>query len=231
VGVEWCNLYHGAPGLADISGTDASAQGFKAGVQGLPGWSSRFDWGNDAAWEQDFKFLTAPGGGTDSYWADNVHFGFFAGHGSSGALYFGSQIDDHQMLASDARWGDGILNWIVLHACQTMQANFAWDVWCDSFQGLHEMFGFHTNTEGSTPPLGSRFAFWASCMWPFIGAFDLRTAWRLACSECFDASVENAVIYANQGGTDTQNDHIPGFGSVSSDPTSPNVWVYSKQSC
>lgn len=231
VGVEWCNLYHGAPGLPDISGTDASAQGFKALIQSLPGWSSRFDWGNDAAWEQDFKFLTAPGGGTDSYWADNVHFAFFAGHGSSGAFYFGSQVDDHQMLAGDARWGDGILNWIVLHACQTMRANFAWDVWCDSFRGLHEMFGFHTNTEGSTPPLGSRFAFWASLMWPFIGAFDLRTAWRLACSECFDTSVENAVIYANQSGTDTQNDHLPGFGHVSSDPTSPNVWVYSKQSC
>jgi hypothetical protein len=231
VGVEWCNLYNGAPGLADISGTDTSAQGFKARIQSLPGWSSRFDWGNDAAWEQDFKFLTAPSGGTDSYWADNVHFAFFAGHGSSGAFYFGSQADDHQILASDARWGDGILNWIVLHACQTMRANFAWDVWCDSFRGLHEMFGFHTNTEGSTPPLGSRFAFWASCVWPFIRAFDLRTGWRLACSECFDTSVENAVIYADQSGTDTQNDHLPGFGFVSADPISPNVWVYSKQSC
>lgn len=93
------------------------------------------------------------------------------------------------------------------------------------------MFGFHTNTEGSPPPLGSRFAFWAGLSLPIIGAFDLRTAWRLACSECFDASVENAVIYANQAGTDTQNDHLPGFGQVSADPSSPNVWVYSKQSC
>ena len=231
VGVEWCNNYNGAPGLPDISGTDASAQGFKSAIAALPNWSSRFDWGNDAAWEEDFKFLSAPGGGGDSYWADNVHFAFFAGHGGSGAFYFGSQVDDHQMRAQDARWGDGTLNWIVLHACQTMQANFVWDVWCDSFRGLHEMFGFHTNTEGSTPPLGSRFAFWASFAWPLIGAFDLRTAWRLACSECFDSSVENAVIYANQAGTDTQNDHLLGFGYVSPDPASPNVWVYSKQSC
>jgi len=228
VGVEWCNLYNGAPGLADISGTDASAQGFKNRIRSLSGWSSRFDWGNDSAWEQDFKFMTAPGGGTDSYWADNVHFAFFAGHGNSGAFYFGSQVDDHQMQAADAHWGDGILNWMVLHACQTMRANFAWTVWCDSFRGLHQMFGFHTNTEGSTPPLGSRFALWASLPWFW---FDLRTAWRLACSECFDASMENAVIYANQGGTDTQNDHLTGFGHVSADPTSPNVWVYSKQSC
>ncbi len=232
VGVEWCNLYHGAPGLADISGTDTSAQGFRSGIQGLPSWSSRFDWGNDAAWEQDFKSSTAPGGGTDSYWADNIHLAFFAGHGSSGAFYFGSQVDDHQMVAEDARWGDGMLNWIVLHACQTMRANFMWDVWCDAFKGLHEMFGFHTNTEGSTPPLGSRFAFWASLSLPLIGGlFDLRTAWRLACTECFDSGVENAVIYANQTGTDTQNDHLSGYGHVSPDPTSPNVWVYSKQSC
>jgi Family of unknown function (DUF6345) len=229
VGVEWCNLYHGAPGLADISGTAESAQGFKTGIQGLSNWSSRFDWGNDAAWEQDFKFLTAPGGGTDSYWADNVHFAFFAGHGGSGAFYFGSQTDDHQMAAEDAHWGDGILNWVVLHACLTMRANFEWSVWCDAFRGLHAMFGFHTITEGSTPPLGSRFAFWASLQLPFEGPLDLRAAWRLACSECFDGSVENAVIYANQAGTDTQNDHLPGFGYVSPDPSSPNGWVYERR--
>jgi hypothetical protein len=45
------------------------------------------------------------------------------------------------------------------------------------------------------------------------------------------ASVEHAVIYANQAGTHTQNDHVPGFGCVNRDPTSPNVWVYSRQSC
>ena len=230
VGVEWCNLYHGS--APDISGTNPSAQGFKDAIAALPGWSARFDWGNDAAWEEDFKFSSAPGGGTDSFWADNVHFAFFAGHGSSGAFYFGSTVDDHQMATTDARWGDGLLNWIVLHACNTMMNNFAWTVWCDSFVGLHQMFGFHTTTEGSTPPLGSRFAFWAS--WPFLPwmvGFDLRTAWQLACSECFDSSVEYASIYANQSGTDTQNDHLPGFGYVSADPTAPNTWCYHKGSC
>jgi len=74
VGVEWCNIYNDVPDLANISGTDDSAQGFKNHIQSLSGWSSRFDWGNDNAWEQDFKFATAPGGGTDSYWADNIHF-------------------------------------------------------------------------------------------------------------------------------------------------------------
>jgi len=231
VGVEWCNLYNGAPNLANISGTNASAQGFKSAIQKLPGWSASFDWGNDAAWEQDFKHATAAGGGTDTYWADNVHFAFFAGHGSPGAFYFGSQVDDHQMLATDARWGDGLLNWIVLHACNTMRANFEWDVWCDSFKGLHQMFGFHTTTEGSSPPLGSRFAFWAALPWPLAGLFNLRTAWRIACSECFDSSVECASIYANQASTDTQNDHLPGYGYVSSDPTSPSWWVYSRHSC
>jgi hypothetical protein len=231
VGVEWCNLYHGAPGLADISGTHPSAHGFRAGLQALPGWSSRFEWGNDAAWEQDFKTGSAPGGGTDAHWADNVHFAFFAGHGSPGAFYFGSQLDDHQMLAQDARWGDGLLNWIVLHACQTMKANFMWDVWCDAFAGLHQMFGFHSNTEGSTPPLGSRFAAWAGLPGPFNGLFDLRTAWRIACTECFDSTVECSSIYANAGSTDTHNDHLPGFGHVSQDPSEPSVWVYSTTTC
>jgi hypothetical protein len=95
------------------------------------------------------------------------------------------------------------------------------------------MFGFHTITQGSTPPLGSRFAFWMSFKMPFIdnSLFDLRTAWELACSECFDSSREFAVIYANQSGTDTQNDHLTGYGHVSADPVSPNSWSYYKRTC
>lgn len=232
VGVEWCNVYQDVPNLADISGTDDSAQGFKDVIRNLSNWSSRFDWGNDAAWEQDFKFATAPGGGTDSYWADNIHFAFFAGHGGSGRFWFNSAVDDHVMRAQDARWGDGTLNWVVLHACQTMRANFQWDVWCDAFEGLHMMFGFHTNTEGSTPPLGSRFALWMTFEFPpWWYARDMRTAWGMACTECFDSSREYAVIYAGQSGTDTYNDYLPGFGHVSSDPTSPTYWVYYKASC
>jgi hypothetical protein len=230
VGVEWCNLYHGS--APNISGTDASAQGFKNHIQSLPGWSSRFDWGNDNAWEEDFKFTSAPGGGTDPFWADNVNFAFFAGHGSSGSFWFGSTVDDHEQRAQDSRWGDGILNWVVLHACQTMRANFEWDVWCDAFKGLHQMFGFHTNTEGSDPPLGARFAFWMSFrILPWMDGFDMQTAWRLACTECFDSSMEHASIYAGQSGTDTYNDHLPGYGHVSADPTTPTYWVYSKGTC
>jgi hypothetical protein len=232
VGVEWCNIYHGTPGLADISGTDESARGFRQEMERLSNWSSRFDWGNDAAWEQDFKFSTAPGGGTDYRWVDNVHFAFFAGHGSPGAFYFGSTVDDHEMRAQDAQWGDGRCNWIVLHACQTMRANFGWTVWCNAFRGLHQMLGFHTNTEGSIPALGTRLAFWMSFVLPFWGqAFDIRAAWQLACMECFDSSMEYAVIYAGQSGTDTHNDHLPGYGPVSPDPTSPNYWVYYRGSC
>ncbi len=229
VGVEWCNIYHGSN--ADISGTSQSAQGFKKGLLATGNWSSRFDWGNDAAREQDFKYATAPGGGQDYLWADNVHFTFFAGHGSPGAFYFGTTIDDHQLAASDAHWGEGLLNWIVIHACNTMMNNFAWTVWCSAFRGLHQMFGFHSLTEGSDPPLGSRFAFWLSWELPIIGTLDMRSAWRQACSECFGSDVEYAMIYANQSGTDTHKDHLPGTGHVSADPTAPNSWTYTKASC
>jgi hypothetical protein len=230
VGVEWCNIYTGV--APNISGTDASAQGFNNYIDSLPGWSSRFDWGNSNAWEQDFKFASAPEGGTDSYWADNVHFAFFAGHGSPGSFWFGSAVDDHELRTTDAEWGNGVLNWIVLHACQTMRANFGWTVWCDAFAGLHQMFGFHTNTEGSTPPLGSRFAFWMTFrILPWMDAFDMQAAWEVACAECFDSSMEYAVICAGQTGTDTYNDHLPGYGHVSPDPTSPSYWVYYKGTC
>jgi hypothetical protein len=62
-------------------------------------------------------------------------------------------------------------------------------------------------------------------------AFDMQTAWKLACTECFDSSREYAVIYAGQSGTDTYNDHLPGYGDVSADPTSPNYWVYYRGTC
>ncbi|MCB9700533.1 MAG: hypothetical protein H6711_01425 [Myxococcales bacterium] len=72
-------------------------------------------------------------------------------------------------------------------------------------------------------------------MMPIIGGgtslFTLREAWAIAAQECFDASVEYASIYAGQSGTDTHNDHLPGFGHVSADPSSPNFWVYQKSSC
>ncbi len=137
------------------------------------------------------------------------------------------------MRAQDALWGDGHLNWIVLHACQTMRSNFEWDVWCDAFNGLHQMFGFHTNTQGSTPPLGTRFALWSSFrVWPWGDSlFTLREAWRIACQECYDSSREYSMIYAGQSGTDTASDHLAGFGFVSADPTNPNYWVYTKGSC
>src|SRR4030067_173638 len=131
------------------------------------------------------------------------------------------------MTREDARWGNGILNWIVLHACETMRANFEWTVWCNAFKGLHMMFGFHTTTEGSTPPLGSRFAFWMTFrLLPWWDGFEMRTAWDIACSECFDSATEFAIIYAGQPGTDSDNDHLPGFGHISSDPSSPQYWVY-----
>ena len=52
-----------------------------------------------------------------------------------------------------------------------------------------------------------------------------------ACKECFDSSREYSVIYAGQSGTDTHNDHLPGYGHVSSDPTSPYFWAYYKSKC
>ena len=115
------------------------------------------------------------------------------------------------MVAQDAHWGNSTLNWIVLHACNTMMNNFAWTVWEPAFKGLHLMFGFHTTTEGSTPPLGSRFAYWLAYR-PVPGgdAYPMLTAWRLACQECFDASMEYAYIYTGQAGIDTYNDHLPG---------------------
>src|SRR5688572_10784808 len=83
VGVEWIEHYqHPSPGCfpaADLPNLGHGARSFLAAMVSF-GHDEVFNWGNDNAWSSDFEH---PDFGGDSLnKIDNVHFGYFFGHGN-----------------------------------------------------------------------------------------------------------------------------------------------------
>ncbi|MEA2075851.1 MAG: DUF6345 domain-containing protein, partial [Euryarchaeota archaeon] len=79
VGVEWTNTYgfdyndpdEGLIHFGHLSGCDDDSTDFYNKL-GNDGWSKDFNWGDYAAYEEDFKKVSL--GGTDSDWIDEVDF-------------------------------------------------------------------------------------------------------------------------------------------------------------
>lgn len=144
VGVEWVENYAGT-GLANLPATQPDALGLYNRLGGC-GWIRRFAWGNGNAWEQDWKGLNKPGGGTENTWVDAVDLAYFAGHGGSTGFYFGtSSIDDRQLHYSDCRldWGNLDAEWIAIAACNVLADSHRTDwAWC--MNGLHLILSFVT---------------------------------------------------------------------------------------
>lgn len=220
VGVEWVNQYHGFAG--ELSACDDDAVGFYD-TMGARGFTKSFNWGNDNAWEQDFKSPEKPGGGTDTSYADNVDFVYFSGHGNTDGFYFGTTIDDHQVHYNDAVWGDKDLDFITLSACQTLNyaggavwGRFGWPI----FRGLHMLCGMHTNMS-DTPDAGRYFANYMTGNWAFPGwgaKYTVCQSWRWACWWALPAGQYCAIMGATGAGGDTWNDYAPGYGPMAPDP-------------
>jgi len=224
VGVEWVNDYPDYKG--DLWNRDDSALGFRDQLVNYLGWTSRFSFGNDEAWEQDFKYRYAPGGGKDYDFIDAVDFAYFAGHGGLSsdnlAYIWFSYSHDYQYFRSDrARWGgyaggehheEADLEWIVLDACLTLLHNETHDVferWGAAFRGLHYILGF-----GSIAydwPTGQRYGFYLR-----IG-HTVENAWYLATMETQPAGVVGAVLNAYSENADPTLDRINPY-EVSPDP-------------
>jgi len=114
-----------------------------------------YDWGNNNAWETDFK--SSDLGGNDANYADNVDFAYFSGHGNTAGFYLGTTHADWQVAASDLRLGDKDLDYLAISSCLTMNYNsgqvfskWGWPV----FKGLHMICGMDT-VEADTPSIGS----------------------------------------------------------------------------
>jgi len=170
VGTEWAGLSGG------LGGSYGNANGFvdRMASAGIP---TRFNFGDFAAWEEDFKFPTAPGGGTDPSFADNVDATFYTGHAGDWGFWFPGNHDDMGLDFTEARWGEGDAEWIGIAACGPLQATdgagrTVATRWGPAFQGLHMIGGYSTisydnDVEGrywADNMLGTRFLWWDFAM-------------------------------------------------------------------
>ena len=83
VGVEWVNDFHNdSCEQNDLSYCDDQVVGFYNHM-GSHGHVKVFNWGNDNAWETDFRHPTF--GGDSLNWSDDVHFCMVNDHGGNNA--------------------------------------------------------------------------------------------------------------------------------------------------
>jgi len=225
IGIEWVGVTHPKP----LPNTETNIEGFYNIMGTTGGYSREFNWGEYSAWEQDFKFVDA--GGDDVHWVDAVDFVYYQDHGGPNGVAFTSEYDDKGLHYSEARWGDGDLEWIVFDACSVLmwehpdeQVN-VWDRWTPALQGLHIILSFATGSM-NVQTRGTKFANY------LIQGHTLINSWFWACAETEGSEIVTAVLYAskandpwNPGLDDPSNDHAHGFGYVCSDPT-PAVYKW-----
>ncbi len=165
VGVEWINDFHpGACNQNNLSYCNAQAEGFYNSM-GSHGHVRVFDWGDDNAWETDFRH---PDFGGDSLnWSDNVNFCFFDDHGGNWAnvLHIAFAIAHDRCLGSSTDWrlGSKSMKWFVSCGCETVlntDPNHIVAVWGGPMQGVHLVLGYIGDSTDSwwTDDLGGDFA-------------------------------------------------------------------------
>lgn len=212
---------------------------------GSTGFTRRFNFGDDLAWGSDFERTGV--GGHDDIYVDTLDFAYFSGHGSPDGFYFGTNYDGdgnfpfmvHSGPGSpqtyEARWGDIDLEWIFVSACQVLYENGIWDRLWYVFNGLHGITGFHT-VEADTPDLGRFFAYYLTDTW---GPYCTGDAWRFATindpaqASWMQAAVYRAVTYIffPFWYVDRWSDYLPGYGSMSGDPSGTVYLWYTRWQC
>jgi len=158
IGVEWVMNYHN-PDL-NLGQTKPDAEGLYNWL-GVNGWAKSFNYGNDAAWEKDWRDCTL--GGIDcTYGVDRPEFVYFSGHGSPAAFYFGVSKDYGGAWGGNSRFQN--VRWAGFSSCQTLRAgpyvgpgNPPLTDWFNSFKGSYMLLGFHS-VMGDVP-FGSNFGF------------------------------------------------------------------------
>ncbi len=215
LGIEWVETYDENE-ISNLPGAKEAARGFASELEDF-GFDWEYDYGNDYAWEQDYKYNGHPEGGEDDAYADNVDICWFSGHGDPYFFYFNDpDHDDRKLMNTDAEWGDQDLEWICLHACDLLKndgSTKAVDRWGGAFAGLHQILGFAGPgwCGGKWDPFGSYFA--ERC----CEGDTIWTAWNQASYYHQPGGTEVAMLYTYNA----FNDHIWGAGSVANDIDNP----------
>jgi hypothetical protein len=144
VGTEWVGETQG------LGGSSGNAAGWvresrEAGV------SLDFNWGDNAAWERDFKDPSQ--GGNDRAWVDDTDYTWYTGHADAKGWTFPGSKDDGKLRMGEARYGEKDLEWLTIAACGPLQdrsQDTIGDRWLQAFQGLHILTGYATLSSDNT---------------------------------------------------------------------------------
>jgi hypothetical protein len=201
-----------------------SANGFKS-VMAAHSVPTAFDWRGASAWERDFRDPSL--GGIDSSYVDNVDAAWYTGHGWPGGFTFKGANADTSIVPTDARWGNGDLEWLQLESCQVLaDTNGSHDYfqrWRQAFRGLHIMNGFHTNAYCVGGGTGATFASYLFpkkfLWWTLRPAYRVQSAWAAMAID----REPSGVVYRSTGligpnGVTNIGDHFWGQG-----PTGPDI--------
>ncbi|HEY9840735.1 MAG TPA: DUF6345 domain-containing protein [Candidatus Obscuribacterales bacterium] len=207
VGSEWVGLSQGLAGSRD------NAAGFvnRFADRGL---HVSFNYGDYAAWEEDFKQV--PLGGTDNTYADNVDMAFYTGHANGNLFTFPGSHDDGQLTYSDASFGENDLEWMMIASCGPMQRYeggvHLFDRWGSSFKGLHLLTGYATVSYDNRIE-GDRLG-----RYLLQERLSVSQAWAKMAGEAQPASVSYGYMGVyGAGGVSNWNDHYWGYGTVGPD--------------
>jgi hypothetical protein len=149
VGVEWVDSFHdNACSQHDLSYCDDQVNGFY-GHMGDHGHIQVFDWGNDNAWETDFRAPDFGGGGDSLNWSDNVNFCMVNDHGGNFdnviSFYFSNPHPNCSVSSTTMRLGAKNLKWIAALGCDAVlntNADHIVAVWGGPMQGVHIVCGY-----------------------------------------------------------------------------------------
>jgi len=233
VGVEWVNQYHGR--LPDLTMCDDDALGFYDHLhsKGFVGYSC----GDDNAWESHFEWAGV--GGIDNMgFIDSMDYGYFSGHGSQDAIFFGTNHDGdgnfpfevrNTLGIHESRWGDEDLEWIALSACRVLSENGIYERLGPVFGGLHGITGFHT-AMFDTDDLGRFYAYYLTDTW---GPYCIGQAWRLATiNDPHQTANVQAAIYWAYWTYNHYNEYLVGYGVLYPDPyPGSHSFAYSRWQC
>jgi len=164
VGVEWINDFHSdACSQNQLVYMNTHAEGFQNAMV-AHGHLKVFDWGDDNAWETDFRNPAFGSGGDALNWSDNVNFCYFADHGGnwSDTMHIAFSRAHNQCLGSSDTWKLGARNlkWLVLDVCDgtlDTTADAVGGVWFGPMQGIHMIFTFVNLTSPWSADEGSDF--------------------------------------------------------------------------
>lgn len=146
VGVEWINNFPAPCTQNTLSYCDDTSVGFLNGMVSR-GHTATFNWGNQNAFETDFRDTSL--GGDDGNWVDAVDFAHFSSHGGTDSSnifkgYFGGKNASCTWRSDKARFGNNFnLEYLIIDACNSLElTRDIIAVWHDTFQRLHMIFAF-----------------------------------------------------------------------------------------